>query len=284
MTTTMPETLSAELDALATDGFVILERVLTPGEIAALRAALEPYLQGQHFGRNRFEGLRSQRVYALLAKDPVFGDLVSHPRILRLLDRLLEPNYLLSAALAIHLGPGEDAQAFHHDDGSYHIPRPRPPVAVSTIWAIDDFTADNGATELIPGSHRWGDERPAADDARVRRMVMDAGSVVVFLGTVWHRGGANRSDRPRLGITPQYCQPWARQLENMALAVPFEVAARYARRVQELLGFSIHPPLMGYVNGMHPARVIDPDYGKPDRVAAQRATAMPEGQRWLRRR
>src|SRR5262245_57578921 len=81
MTTTMPETLSAELDALATDGFVILERVLTPGEIAALRAALEPYLQGQHFGRNRFEGLRSQRWYALLAKDPLFGDLVSHPLI-----------------------------------------------------------------------------------------------------------------------------------------------------------------------------------------------------------
>ena len=271
-----PDTLSGELDALATDGFVILERVLDGAEIAALRAALDPYLQGKHFGRNRFEGLRTQRVYALLAKDPVFGDLVSHPRVLRLLDRLLEPSYLLSAALAIHLGAGGEEQPFHYDDGAYHIPRPRPHVGVSTIWALDDFTDDNGATELIPGSHRWGDERPAPDDARIRRMVMPAGSVLVFLGTVFHRGGPNRTDRPRLAITPQYCQPWARQLENMTLAVPLPVAARYPRRVQEMLGFSIHAPLMGYVNGMHPARLIDPDYGKRGRVEAQRATAMLE--------
>ena len=164
MTTIVVDTLQAELGAVAGEGFVVLERVLGADEIAAIRKALEPHLQGKYFGRNRFEGLRSQRVYALCAKDRVFADLVSHPRVLRLLDHLLEPNYLLSAALAIHLGPGEDAQAFHHDDGSYHIPRPRPAVGVSAIWAIDDFTADNGATEVIPGSHRWGDERPVPDD------------------------------------------------------------------------------------------------------------------------
>jgi ectoine hydroxylase-related dioxygenase (phytanoyl-CoA dioxygenase family) len=279
MATTAPDTLTTELAALAADGFVILERVLAPAELDALRLALEPHLQGQHFGRNRFEGLRSQRVYALLAKDPVFADLVGHSRILRLLDHLLEPSYLLSAALAIHLGPGEDAQAFHYDDGSYHIPRPRPPVGVSTIWALDDFTADNGATELIPGSHRWAEEAPATDDARALKMVMPAGSVVVFLGTLWHRGGSNRTDRPRLAITPQYCQPWARQLENMPLAVPLDMAARYPRRVQELLGFSIHAPLMGYVNGLHPARLIDPDYARRDRVEARQATRLLERHR-----
>ena len=276
MTTAAPETLAAELDALTTSGFVILERVLGAEEVAAITAALAPELEKTPTGRNRFEGLRSQRVYALVAKDRVFADLVSHPRVLTLLDRVLEPNYLLSAALAIHLGRGEAAQPFHYDDGSYHIPRPRPPVGVSAIWAIDEFTADNGATELIPGSHRWGDERPAPDDPRSRKMVMPAGSVVVFLGTMWHRGGANATDRPRLAITPQYCQPWARQLENMALAVPLDVAARCPQRVQELLGFSIHPPLMGYVNGVHPARLIDPDYGKRDRVEARRAAQMLE--------
>ena len=222
--------------------------MLGAAEIAAIKTALAPHLALTPLGRNRFEGLRSQRVYALVAKDPVFADLVSHPRILGLLDGILEPNYLLSAALAIQLGPAEDAQQFHYDDGSYHIPRPRPPVGVSAIWAIDDFTATNGATELIPGSHRWGNERPAPDDARGRKMVMPAGSVVVFLGTTWHRGGANTTDRARLGITPQYCQPWARQLENMALAVSQDIAARCSRRVQDLLGYSIHPPLMGYVD------------------------------------
>jgi ectoine hydroxylase-related dioxygenase (phytanoyl-CoA dioxygenase family) len=274
------EGLMTELDALATDGFVVLERVLNAAEMTAIRTALEPYLQGRHYGRNRFEGLRTQRVYALLAKDPVFGDLVSHPRVLGLLDGLLEPNYLLSAALAIHLGPGEDAQQFHYDDGSYHIPRPRSAVGGSAIWAIDDFTLDNGATEVIPGSHRWGDdERPLADDPRARKIVMPAGSVVVFQGTLWHRGGGNRTDRPRLAITPQYCQPWARQLENMTLAVPLETAARYPRRVQELLGFSIHPPLMGYVDGMHPARLIDPDFRKRERVEARTAARLLEGPR-----
>jgi ectoine hydroxylase-related dioxygenase (phytanoyl-CoA dioxygenase family) len=279
MTTIAPDTLAAELGAVADDGFVILERVLGGGEIAAIRTALEPHLQGKYFGRNSFEGFKTQRVYALCAKDPVFADLVSHPRVLRLLDHLLLPNYLLSAALAIHLGAGSDAQGFHHDDGSYGIPRPRPPVSVSTIWAIDDFTEDNGPTELIPGSHRWGDERPAENDPRMRKVVMPAGSVVVFLGTLWHRGGANHTDKPRLGITPQYCQPWARQLENMALAVPQAVAATYPRRVQELLGYSIHPPLMGYVNGMHPARLIDPDYGKRDRIEARRAAEILERRR-----
>src|SRR6267142_5267881 len=95
---------TAELDALTTDGFVILERVLGAEEIAAIKAALAPQLEKTPTGRNRFEGLRSQRVYALVAKHRVFGDLVSHPRVLALLDQVLEPNYLLSAALAIHLG------------------------------------------------------------------------------------------------------------------------------------------------------------------------------------
>jgi len=191
MTATAPDPLAAELDALAVDGFVVLARVLGADEISSIRTALEPHLQGRHFGRNRFEGLRTQRVYALCAKGRVFADLVSHPRVLRLLDHLLEPNYLLSAALAIHLGAGSEAQQFHADDGSYHIPRPRPPVGGSSIWALDDFTAENGATEVIPGSHRWGDERPTPDDPRADKIVMPVGSVAVFLGMLWHRGGAN---------------------------------------------------------------------------------------------
>jgi ectoine hydroxylase-related dioxygenase (phytanoyl-CoA dioxygenase family) len=277
MSTHATDTLRAELDALATDGLVVLREVLGAGEIAAIKDALALYLDGTHMGRNRFEGLRTQRVYALLAKSPVFGDLVSHPRVLRLLDELLQPNYLLSAALAIHLGPGGDRQELHFDDGFYSwIPRPRRSVGVSVIWAIDEFTDENGATEVVPGSHLWGDERAAADDPRICPVIMPAGSAVVFQGTLWHRGGANRSKAPRLAITPQYCQPWARQMENMTLAVPFEIAATYPRPVQELIGYSIHPPFMGHVNGLHPARLIDPDYKKRDRVEARRANEMLE--------
>jgi len=271
------DTLQAELDALATDGFVVLPDVLSAGEIDAVKRALAPYLDGKHMGRNRFEGLKTQRVYALLAKSPVFADLASHPRVLPLVETLLEPSCLLSSALAIHLGPGSERQELHFDDGPYSwVSRPRAAIGVSAIWALDDFTEENGATELIPGSHLWGNERAAADDPRIRKVTMRAGSVVVFQGTMWHRGGENRSNAARLAVTPQYCRGWARQLENMTLAVPPEIVARYPRRVQELIGYSLHPAFMGHVNGMHPARLIDPDYGKRDRAEARRATEILE--------
>ena len=275
--TAAPDSVERELHALATDGFVVLPELLGADEVAALRDALAPYLTGAHMGRNRFEGLRSQRVYALLAKSPVFADLAAHPRILRLLDHLLMPNFLLSAALAIQLEPGEDAQRLHFDDGFYAwIARPRGAVSISVIWAIDDFTEDNGATEVIPGSHLWANERPADDDPRIGKAVMPAGSALVFQGTLWHRGGANRSHAPRLAISPQYCQPWARQMENMILAVPAQVASSYPRRVQELLGYSIHPPFMGHVDGLHPARLVDPEYRARDRVEARHAAEILE--------
>jgi ectoine hydroxylase-related dioxygenase (phytanoyl-CoA dioxygenase family) len=135
-------------------------------------------------------------------------------------------------------------------------------LGVSAIWALDDFTESNGATEVIPGSHLWADElQPEEDDARAVPIVMPAGSVVVFAGSLYHRGGANRSQSTRLGFTPQYCEPWLRQLENMVLAVPPAVARQYSVRVQELLGYSIaEPSFMGYVDGVHPRRLVDPDY------------------------
>ncbi len=248
------------LAILDEQGFVVLERVLTGARLDALREEVVPVAERGPLGRNPFEGERTHRVYALLAKAESAAPLVEHPRVLDIVDRLLQPNYLLTACQAIHLLPGETEQALHFDDGFYSIPRPRPSVSISTIWAVDDFTADNGATEVIPGSHRWGDgEIPEAGDPRIRPVAMPAGSVVVFHGTLWHRGGANRSAAPRCALSPQYCQPWARQQENMILAVGAR-AGRYSDRVRAMLGYSIHPPFMGFVDGVHPARWIDERY------------------------
>lgn len=246
-------------------GYTVLERVLDYGALRQVREELSPWLQGRLFGRNDFEGTRTERVYALLAKAPSVAGLIEHPAVLALVDALLPPNYLLSAALAIHLHPGETAQDFHIDDaagdrGHPAFQRPRDMLGVSTIWAIDDFTADNGATEVVPGSHRWGPERRPTE-AEAVRVVMPAGSVLVFAGNLVHRGGANRSDRCRLAITPQYCMPWLRQIEHMVLAVPPQTAARYSPRIQELLGYNvIDPGFMGYVDGRHPKHLIDPGY------------------------
>ncbi len=262
-------TIEEQLAILDERGYVVLESVLSPDELAGVREALEPHLIAGPYGRNDFEGYRSRRVYALLAKSVVFADLVTHPRVLALLDRTLTSNYLLSAALAIHLEPGETAQPLHYDDAFCRLPRPRPAFGMSAIWAIDDFSADNGATEVLPGSHRWASEVPDENDPRVIPVVMPAGSVVVFFATLWHRGGANRSHSRRLAITPQYCEGWCRQQENMALAVPAEAASALPRRAHELLGYSIQPPFMGHVNGMHPARLVEPNYRDRDRVEAR---------------
>jgi ectoine hydroxylase-related dioxygenase (phytanoyl-CoA dioxygenase family) len=145
-------------------------------------------------------------------------------------------------------------------------------LGVSTIWAIDDFTADNGATEIIPESHRWDGREPRPDASLLQPVIMPAGSVVMFAGTLWHRGGANRSDRPRLAITPQYCQPWVRQQEQMILSVGAR-AVDYSHRIQDLLGYSIHPPFMGHVNGLHPRRLLEGGYDAAAVGAGARAAS-----------
>jgi len=239
-------------------GYVVLEGALDGDTLNHFRAELQPYLDAGPFGRNDFEGYRSRRVYAMLAKTPTVAALVEHPDVLAIVDEFLMPSYLLSSCLAIDVHPGETAQSFHFDDGGVNQPRPRRPAGISTIWAIDDFTEDNGATEVIPGSHRWGDEVPGPD-TEVVKVTMPAGSVVVFAGTLWHRGGANTSDGTRLGITPQYCEPWARQLENMILATG-DHARNYSDRIKAMLGYSITPPFMGYVDGRHPMKCLDPDF------------------------
>ncbi len=249
------------IDTIEEQGFVVIEGALPGSVVAQTKAELEPYLQKQKMGRNDFEGFYSERVYALLAKAPSVAEIVEHATALAVVDAFLAKNYLLSSALAIKVHPGETPQSFHRDDvaGAF-LPLPRPLLGISTIWAYDDFTENNGATEVIPGSHRWEQARePSAEEAV--KVIMPAGSVMVFSGNLYHRGGANTSNGTRLGITPQYCAPWIRQLETMTLVAPPEVAGRYSERVQELLGYSVNDPgFMGYVDGLHPKRLINQDY------------------------
>ena len=297
--------MTTHADALARihqDGYVVLEGLLSPTELDAIRAALAKHLGRRALGRNNFEGFETERVYSLVARGAVFEGLVEHPRILALCDALLEPSYLLTASQAICIHPGETPQPFHTDDAFYRIARPRDAVSVSTIFAIDPFTIENGATQIVPGSHLWSDARvesllahvaldfvppeggaearvprPApppselVGDARVVDVTMSAGSVVVFLGTLVHRGGQNRSKASRLALSNQYCAPWARQQENFLLSVPPERARRMPSRVQALLGYSIHPPFMGHVAGVHPARLLRDE--EPTSAAAEEAAA-----------
>jgi ectoine hydroxylase-related dioxygenase (phytanoyl-CoA dioxygenase family) len=260
------------LERLRADGYLILPELLPKAQVRAIREALAPWLQRRLTGRNDFEGYQSERVYALLAKSAVFADLVAIPLVLEICEELLGPNFMLGACLAINTHPGETVQPLHFDDSFYKVPRPRPAYGISTFWPIDDFTVENGATEIIPGSHLWGDEvpvgaafdksfmpgfvQPEESHADLQPAVMPAGSLMLTMGTLWHRGGANRSQASRLVITPQYCAAWCRQMETMLLSVPPQQVAQYPERVRQLLGYNIHPPFMGHVNGMHPTRTL----------------------------
>lgn len=275
----MPDSsLTQELEQLDRDGFVILRGVLARAEIDALVSALAPFEADRPMGRNDFEGERSQRVYSLAGKGDAFLALAEHSRVMALLDAVLLKGFLLSNLQSIRLHPGETAQAWHTDDAFYLVPRPRKTLGVSTIWAIEDFTEDNGATEVIPGSHRWGMEHPSDRAHDVRKAIMPAGSVIVFDAGTWHRGGANVSKGTRLAISPQYCQPWLRPQESQLLIVPPERARACSPRVRSMLGYSIHPPFIGQVDGMHPLRLVDPSYREhktEDRAVADRVLERP---------
>lgn len=243
----------ADLDR---DGYSVVEGLLPAGEAAAIREELLSILDRTPTGRNDFEGFATRRIYALFAKTRAFDRLAVHPLLLAVLDATLGPSYQLSAPTGIQIGPGEKPQFLHTDDGIYPLPRPHPEVVLNTMWALDDFTEANGATRVVPGSHRWADRMPVDPDETVT-VTMPAGSVLFLRGSLWHGGGANRTERPRLGVLLEYAAGWLRQQETHLLAVPPEIARTLDPRLQELLGYNIHPPFVGYVDGRHPRRLLE---------------------------
>jgi ectoine hydroxylase-related dioxygenase (phytanoyl-CoA dioxygenase family) len=255
-------TSETALKTLDRDGYAVIQGLLSAEECAAIRAEVERWLISTPTGRNPFEGYRTQRVYNLVGKSRLFDPLIAHPCVTSLCDTVLAPQYQLSSAVAICLGPDEAAQALHYDDQLFPVPRPRPPLVLSAMWAIDDFTEANGATRVIAGSHRWANEHP--DAATVAAPVeMPRGSLLVYVGTLWHGGGANRSGRVRVGVNINYNRGWLRQQENQYLGVPREVAAALSETMRRLIGYDVHPPFIGYVDGRHPARTLEAEAGEP---------------------
>jgi len=241
--------------ALEEDGFAVVEGLLTREEAAAKRAEITRILESTPTGRNDFEGHDTKRIYALFARTRTFDALALHPLVLGVLEGVLGPGYQLSSPVGIEIGPGETAQSLHRDDAIYPIARPHAELVCNTMWALDDFTEENGATRVVPGSHRWVEETPGKD-ARTVLAVMPAGSAMFFLGSVFHGGGANKTDRPRLGTILLYAAGWLRQLENQYLSVPLDTVRTLPERLQDLLGYTTAPPFIGYVDGRSPRRVL----------------------------
>jgi ectoine hydroxylase-related dioxygenase (phytanoyl-CoA dioxygenase family) len=258
MMATMPAATSDGRDVaerLMADGYVIVTGMMSEDDWRAARADLDGVLRATPTGRNSFEGYSTQRIYALFAKTRLFDRAAIDPLLTQVLDRVLG-HYQLSAPVGIRIGPGEAAQILHRDDSIYPVPEPHPPLVVNTMWPLDEFTAENGATRFIPGSHRWEPGRTPGPDDPVVQAVMSPGSAMFYLGSLWHGGGANQTGQPRLGVILEYAAGWLRQQETHLLAVPREVVSDLPERLQELLGYNIYPPFVGYVDGKHPRRVL----------------------------
>jgi len=245
------------VDRLDRSGYAIVEGALSRDDAHRIGAGLRRLLDGVPGGRNPFEGYRTRRLYALFAKTRVLDPLALDPLVLGALTAVLGPHFQLSGPTGIEIGPGEQQQILHRDEDIYPVPRPHPQLVTNVMWAFDDFTVENGATRLVAGSHRDVD-RPSAD-APLEFAEMPAGSMMLYVGSLWHGGGANRTDRSRLGAAIEYCASWLRPQETHLLAVPPDQVRTLPPRLRELLGYNVYPPFLGYVDGRHPERTLAPD-------------------------
>lgn len=236
-------------------GYATIPHAIDADQVAHAREDLEKILTTTPSGRDDFEGHRTRRVYALIAKTRSLDALALHPTVLAILDRVLGA-YQLSAPTGISIGPGEAAQPLHPDDAIYPLPRPHDEVVVNVMWPLQEFTEANGATRIVPGSNHWTTEQPGPDTSTVT-VEMPAGTALLYTGSVWHGGGANRTGGDRLGVVLHYAASWLRPVENHVLAVPPSLASTLPPRLQELLGYNIHPPFIGYVDGRHPRKLLE---------------------------
>lgn len=254
------------LGALRRDGGVVIEALVDPPTLERLRATLQPALQDVPDCDGPFFGRATRRMSGLIERVPPCRDLAIHPLLLHLMDALLLEQceaYQLNLTQAIRIGPGEKAQMLHRDGLMFRMRLPPgAETMINCMFAVDDFTAENGATRVVPGSHLWPDARVPRED-EVVCAAMPAGSVLVYPGSVIHGGGANCSTAARTGMVLSYCLGWLRQAENQYLAVSPALARTLPGRLQRLLGYFVHVPNLGCIDGRDPI-----DWLLADRAAA----------------
>jgi ectoine hydroxylase-related dioxygenase (phytanoyl-CoA dioxygenase family) len=250
--------LDQHLARIARDGFTILERVIEPDLADALAAdllRLERALDVEP-AANPFEGTRTVRIYNLLVHGELYERIPVHPGVLPVVEGVLDPGCLVSSLSSIAIDPGERAQPIHADDQLIPLPKPHVATVCNTMWALTDFTEANGATRVIPGSH-LRDHSPAFgrhyDSVAAE---MPKGSVLVWHGSLWHGGGANRTGSRRLGVAMNYCAGWIRQQENQQLGIPRDIARGFSPRLRELVGYGVYNGLIGHIDKRNPAFLL----------------------------
>ena len=255
----------AVVNALRNDGAVVVTGLAEGALVDSVAAELRPRLEASGLDTSSdFNGSKTLRTGAVLSAAPSAAPLVDHDLVIGVANEILLPycaSYQVGSLTAIEILPGESAQALHRDDSLYPIEINGMELEIGVMWALDDFTEENGATRVVPGSHRFIRSWHLPDLSGWVSAPMPRGSALFYLGSTWHGGGANQSDSPRLGLINTYSLGWLRQESNQYLVTPPEVAARFDERLRALLGYMAHgagDDFIGKFRGDCPAWVDTP--------------------------
>lgn len=210
---------------------------------------------------NDFEGSQTVRIYNLLVHGKAFERIPVHPNVLPVVEGVLDSGCLISSLSSIAICGGETPQPIHADDQLMPIPKPHPPTVCNTMWAVTDFTEANGATRVIPGSHKADASPNYGQHYDSIAAEMPRGSVLVWHGSLWHGGGSNTTAERRVGIAMNYCAGYVRQQENQQLGIPREIAARFDKRLQQMCGYSVYFGLIGHIDKHDPIELLRGDGG-----------------------
>ena len=260
-----PATVSADevAAALAQDGAAIIDQLVTPKVMDKVAEELRPFIDATRFGPDNFAGRRTKRTGGLVARSQGCRDLVMNPLVLATTKKVLSHamSFQLHLTQVIAIGSGEPAQPIHRDQWAFDFfPFPKGyEVQCNTLWAMTDFTEQNGATRLGPGSNHFDDKLQFSEKDSVAAE-MAKGSVLFYTGAVYHGGGANRSEATRVGINITYNVSWLRQEENQYLSVPLEIARTLPVDLLRLMGYARGAYALGYVDDLRdPIAVVRPD-------------------------
>ena len=239
--TTAIETIIA---ALRRDGAVVVNELAEPELLDAVAAELRPkFDEAASLKKSAFDGSRTNRYNGVLRGAPSAAELVEHDMLIAVANDIMLPHcatYQVGSMTAIEILPGESIQALHRDDSLYPIEMAGMELQLGVMWALNDFTEENGATRVIPDSHRFLRSWHLPDLSAWEAAVMPKGSALFYMGSTWHGGGANTSNKPRAGLINTYSLGWLRQEANQYIETPSEVAVNFSPRLRALLGYTPH--------------------------------------------
>lgn len=263
--------IAPAVEAVAEQGFAIVPDAVPLPLCRDLIQALERVEReyGHGFSETSFEGRRTVRIYNLLRYGVPFDRVPVAEPVLSIAEQVLGEGLLLSSLSAITLAPGQEAQPLHSDSQQISLRRPHPCLMLNAFWVLTDFTEANGATRIVPGSHKNPKPPKYGEAYDTIPAEAPAGSIVLFDSQLWHGGGANQTDQRRWAISSYYCAGWVRQQENLFLSIPVETARNLPPRLQELCGYGLYRGQYGHVEGRDPRSLLT---GKPGRPNVWQAT------------